>query len=40
VLYAQDDLAAAGGPRYQLNLNTGARMDHHLTYDADDDPRF
>src|SRR3712207_1407639 len=40
VLYADGDLAAAGGPRYQLNLNTGPRMDHHLAYEADDDPRF
>jgi hypothetical protein len=40
VLYAQDDLAAAGGPRFQLNLNTGARMDHHVVFDAADDPQF
>jgi hypothetical protein len=40
VLYARDELVAQGGPRFQLNLNTGARMDHHVAYDAGDDPRF
>jgi hypothetical protein len=40
VLYARDDLHDPGGPRFQLNLNTGPRMDHHVAYDADDDPRF
>jgi hypothetical protein len=40
VLYARDDLAGADGPRFQLNLNTGPRMDHHVAYDADDDPGF
>jgi hypothetical protein len=40
VLYAEEDLAAPGGPRFQLNLNTGPRLAHHVTYDADDDPRF
>jgi hypothetical protein len=40
VLYARDDLADPRGPRYQLNLNSGARMDHQVSYDADDDPQF
>jgi hypothetical protein len=40
VLYGREDLGAAGGPRFQLNLNDGPRMDHHVAYDADDDPRF
>jgi predicted nucleotidyltransferase len=40
VLYAEDDLADDGGPRFQLNLNTGPRMEHHAVYDADEDPRF
>ena len=40
VLYAEEDLAAPGGPRFQLNLNTGPRLANHVTYDADDDPRF
>jgi hypothetical protein len=40
VLYAREDLAGADGPRFQLNLNTGPRMDHHVAYDADEDPGF
>lgn len=40
VLYAEEYLAAPGGPRFQLNLNTGPRMAHHVAYEADDDPRF
>jgi hypothetical protein len=40
VLYARDDLRDTEGPRFQLNLNTGPRMEHHVAYDADDDPRF
>jgi hypothetical protein len=40
VLYAIEDLAAAGGPCFQLNLNTGARMEHHVACDADEDPAF
>ncbi|MGY1616757.1 aminoglycoside adenylyltransferase domain-containing protein [Geodermatophilus sp. SYSU D00691] len=40
VLYAAEDLHAAGGPRFQLNLNTGPRMEHHLVYDAEQDPSF
>jgi hypothetical protein len=37
VLYARDDLEQAA---YQLNLNTGPRMDRHVSFDADGDPRF
>ena len=37
VLYARDDLAQAA---YQLNLNTGPRMDRHVSFDPDEDPRF
>jgi predicted nucleotidyltransferase len=40
VLYAQEDLEDPRGPRLQLNLNTGARMEHHVAYDADDDAQF
>jgi hypothetical protein len=40
VLYARADLADPRGPRFQLNLNTGARMDHQLACDADADPQF
>src|SRR3954447_3371345 len=40
VLYAAEDLEAAGGPRFQLNLNPGPRMEHHVAYDAEEDPRF
>ena len=37
VLYAQQDLGEAA---YQLNLNTGPRMDRHVSFDPDGDPRF
>ncbi len=40
VLYARDDLTAADGPAYGLNLNTGERMDHELSFDPAADPRF
>jgi hypothetical protein len=40
VLYARDELADADGPRFQLNLNTGPRMDHHVTYEPHEDPGF
>jgi hypothetical protein len=40
VLYAQPALADPGGPAFQLNLNTGPRMDRHVAYDASEDPRF
>ena len=40
VLYARPDLAVPGGPRFSLNLNTGPGMDHHVAFDADDDPGF
>jgi len=40
VLYAREDLAAREGPAFQLNLNTGARMSHHVSYEPDEDPRF
>jgi hypothetical protein len=37
VLYARDDLAAAS---YQLNLNTGPRMQQHASLDPREDPAF
>src|SRR3954452_512478 len=40
VLYADEDLVAAGGPRFQLNLNTGSRLVHRVSFDAGEDPRF
>jgi hypothetical protein len=40
VLYARGDLAAEGGPRFSLNLNTGPRMERHVAFDAAEDPRF
>jgi len=40
VLYAREDLGAVGGPRFQLNLNSGPRMARHVAYDADEDPGF
>ena len=40
VLYARPDLTAPEGPRFHLNLNSGARMDRHVAYAADADPQF
>jgi len=40
VLYARDDLSGSQGPAFQLNLNTGPRMAHHVGYDPDAEPRF
>jgi hypothetical protein len=40
VLYAHQDLGQAAGPAYQLNLNTGARMQRQVAFDPGDDPRF
>ncbi|MFL5896261.1 MAG: nucleotidyltransferase domain-containing protein [Thermoleophilaceae bacterium] len=40
VLYTRAGLADPAGPAFQLNLNTGARMEHHLATDPDADPRF
>ena len=37
VLYAREELAV---PAYQLNLNTGPRMERRLSYDAGEEPRF
>ena len=37
VVYAREDLEDAA---YQLNLNTGPRMDRHVSFDPDGDPRF
>jgi predicted nucleotidyltransferase len=37
VLYARNDLERAA---YQLNLNTGPRMDRQVSFDPDEDPRF
>jgi tRNA-Thr(GGU) m(6)t(6)A37 methyltransferase TsaA len=40
VLYAQEDLTAPAGPAFQLNLNSGPRMDQHAGYDPEAEPRF
>ena len=40
VLYAHEDLHAPEGPAFCLNLDTGARIDRHVAYDAVQDPRF
>jgi hypothetical protein len=40
VLYSQEDLTHPRGPAFQLNLNTGPRMDYHVGYDPDLEPRF
>ena len=37
MLYAREELAV---PAYQLNLNTGPRMERRLSYDAGEEPRF
>jgi Domain of unknown function (DUF4111) len=40
VLYAREDLSDSRGPAFQLNLHTGPRMEHHVGYDPDAEPRF
>jgi hypothetical protein len=40
VLYAREDLARPDGPAFQLNLNTGPGMEHHVALDPDQEPRF
>jgi hypothetical protein len=40
VLYAREDLSDSQGPAFQLNLNTGPGMEHHVGYDPDAEPRF
>ena len=40
VLYAREDLTDPAGPAFQLNLNSGPRMDQHAGYDPDAEPRF
>jgi hypothetical protein len=40
VLYAQEDLADPLGPAFQLNLNSGPRMEQHAGYEPDAEPRF
>lgn len=40
VLYAQEDLTAPGGPAFQLNLNSGERMERHVALEPSADPRF
>lgn len=40
VLYAREDLSDREGPAFQLNLNTGPRMEHHVGYEPDAEPRF
>jgi Domain of unknown function (DUF4111) len=40
VLYARGDLSGSHGPAFQLNLNTGPGMRHHVGYDPEAEPRF
>jgi hypothetical protein len=40
VLYSREDLADPRGPAFQLNLNTGPRMEHHVGLDPGSEPRF
>jgi hypothetical protein len=40
VLYAREDLSDCHAPAFQLNLNTGPRMEHHVGYHPDAEPRF
>jgi hypothetical protein len=40
VLYADADLSDPRGPAFALNLNTGARMRHHIGLDPDAEPQF
>jgi hypothetical protein len=40
VLYAREGLRGPAGPAFQLNLNTGPRMDRHVAFDHRLDPRF
>jgi hypothetical protein len=40
VLYPRDELEGQEGPAFQLNLNTGERLEYHLEFQADQDPRF
>jgi hypothetical protein len=40
VLYAREDLSDCHAPAFQLNLNTGPRMKHHVGYHPDAEPRF
>ena len=37
VLYAREELMV---PAYELNLNTGPRMERRVSYDAGEEPRF
>jgi hypothetical protein len=40
VLYSRRGLEARDGPEFQLNLNSGARLQQHVAFDPHDDPRF
>jgi hypothetical protein len=40
VIYARADLDDPLGPAFQLNLNTGPRMEQHVALDPGEDPRF
>jgi hypothetical protein len=40
VTYDRAGLARPDGPAYLINLNTGARMDRHVSFAPDEDPRF
>jgi hypothetical protein len=40
VVYDAAGLASPDGPAYLINLNTGARMDRHVSFDPRENPRF
>lgn len=40
VTYDPAGLAHPAGPAYLINLNTGPRMDHQVSFDPADNPRF
>lgn len=40
VTYDRAGLASPEGPAYLINLNTGARMDRHVSFDPQENPRF
>jgi hypothetical protein len=40
VLYTHEDLADPRGPAFQLNLNSGPRMEQHAGYEPNLEPRF
>jgi hypothetical protein len=40
VLCAREDLSDSQAPAFQLNLDSGPRMEHHVGYDPHAEPRF